>query len=80
MAHNPYKYHKNLDKASIELRIEMFKETGAEMIAEGKSINDLKWAVNKFIEDESYEAAQGISEAIKEHEDKINKPKSAQRF
>jgi hypothetical protein len=59
-----YGEFENIDGASIKERIAAFRETVTGMIAEGKSIEEMRNLVDGFEDDEMYEAAKGVMDGI----------------
>ena len=59
-----YHQFKGINGLPIKKRVAAFKATALEMISNGYDIEKIKEAVEDFEDDEMYEAAQGILEAI----------------
>lgn len=63
---NVYHNTRNLKEASIKQRIKAFRITTLDMISEGQDVEKIREVVENFEDDEMYEAAQGILEAIED--------------
>lgn len=68
---SPYSAYGRIQTLSPPERVKEFKETALQMLEMGISTDDLKKLIPLYEEDEMYEAAQAVKEAIEEH----SKPK-----
>lgn len=61
-----YDEFNGLRRLTIKERTKAFKETSLELLQKGTGIEEMKVACEGFKDDEMYEAAQGVLNALKE--------------
>lgn len=64
-------YPKNVQQLSRKERIDLFKQVSLEVIAKGAKPESMKEALLDMVEDELYEAAQGIAEAMQQFDGQL---------